>query len=195
MTTLDAMGWGPLYDEKDGGFFRYARRADWGEPNGEKLLDVNASLLDLYVEPLETLRARRATPSGPRTSCATCRHGWPIRWTADGRDPSAPIPPTTPRSGGHASGRAPPVDRTLYTDWNAMMASAALKAGRVLNEPSLSEFAIRSLERIALLCYRPGAGVAHYHDGEAQVRGLLDDQIAMAAAQLDAFEATGDIVY
>ena len=36
--------------------------------------------------------------------------------------------------------------------------------------------------------------MAHYHDGEAQVRGLLDDQIAMAAAQLDAFEATGDIV-
>ena len=58
----------------------------------------------------------------------------------------------------------------------------------------MSEFAIRSLERIALLCYRPGGGMAHYHDGEAQVRGLLDDQIAMAAAQLDAFEATGDIV-
>ena len=75
-----------------------------------------------------------------------------------------------------------------------MMASAAIKAGRALNEPSLSEFAIRSLERIALLCYRPGGGMAHYHDGEAQVRGLLDDQIAMAAAQLDAFEATGDIV-
>ena len=76
-----------------------------------------------------------------------------------------------------------------------MMASAAIKAGRALNDPSLSEFAIRSLERVALLCYRPGGGMAHYHDGEAQVRGLLDDQIAMAAAQLDAFEATGNIVY
>ena len=76
-----------------------------------------------------------------------------------------------------------------------MMASAAIKAGRALNEPSLSEFAIRSLERVALLCYRPGGGMAHYYDGEAQVRGLLDDQIAMAAAQLDAFEATGNIVY
>ena len=90
---------------------------------------------------------------------------------------------------------APPIDRTLYTDWNAMMASAALQGRtRARTMPSLSEFAIRSLERIALLCYRPGGGMAHYHDGEAQVRGLLDDQIAMAAAQLDAFEATGDIV-
>ena len=84
---------------------------------------------------------------------------------------------------------------TLYTDWNAMMASAAIRAGRALSEPSLSEFAIRSLERIALVCYRPAGGVAHYYDGEAHVRGLLDDQIAMAAAQLDAFEATGNIVY
>jgi uncharacterized protein YyaL (SSP411 family) len=75
------------------------------------------------------------------------------------------------------------------------MAAAALKAGRALKEPPLSEFAIRSLERVAVLCYRPGGGVAHYHDGAAQVRGLLDDQIGMAAAQLDAFEATGNIVY
>ena len=58
------MGWGPLYDEKDGGFFRYARRADWGEPNGEKLLDVNASLLDLYVDAAETLELARYARTG-----------------------------------------------------------------------------------------------------------------------------------
>ena len=47
VATLDAMGWGELYDEEDGGFFRYARRGDWSEPDSEKLLEVNASLLDL----------------------------------------------------------------------------------------------------------------------------------------------------
>ena len=66
ITTLDAMGWGPLYDEKDGGFFRYARRADWGEPNGEKLLDVNASLLDLYIDAAEIARARALPRTGRR---------------------------------------------------------------------------------------------------------------------------------
>ena len=35
ITTLDAMGWGPLHDEKDGGFFRYSRRADWASLTGE----------------------------------------------------------------------------------------------------------------------------------------------------------------
>jgi uncharacterized protein YyaL (SSP411 family) len=83
----------------------------------------------------------------------------------------------------------------MYVDWNAAMVSAALQAGRVLDDPALSEFAIRSLERLMLLCYRPGAGVAHYFDGLPRVRGLLDDQVAAAAANLDAFEATGNIVY
>jgi len=75
------------------------------------------------------------------------------------------------------------------------MASAALKAGRVFGDAGLSEFAIRSLERIAELSYEPSAGMAHYHDGAPQVRGLLGDQIEMADAQLDAFEATGNVTY
>jgi uncharacterized protein YyaL (SSP411 family) len=55
---------------------------------------------------------------------------------------------------------------------------------------------MKSLERVLLLGYKPGAGVAHYvEDGVPQVRGLLEDQIAMAVANLDAFEATGNVVY
>ena len=59
ITSLDAMGWGPLYDEADGGFFRCARRADWEQPHGEKLLDVNAALIDLYVDAAEILGSQR----------------------------------------------------------------------------------------------------------------------------------------
>ena len=192
VTTLDAMGWGPLYDEKDGGFFRYARRADWGEPNDEKLLDVNASMLDLYVDAAETLELERYLERA--ADILRYVQSWLADQVDGGWAGSQRADPAYHAAEGDHGPDRPPIDRTLYTDWNAMMASAAIKAGRALNEPSLSEFAIRSLERIALLCYRPGGGMAHYHDGEAQVRGLLDDQIAMAAAQLDAFEATGDIV-
>ena len=57
--TLDAIGWGGLYDEIDGGFFRCAATRDWQQPHREKLLDVNASLLRMYVEASETLRVAR----------------------------------------------------------------------------------------------------------------------------------------
>jgi uncharacterized protein YyaL (SSP411 family) len=196
ITTLDAMGWGRLYDEEDGGFFRYARRADWGDPDAEKLLDVNASLLDLYLDAAECLGLERYLERASdilryvQTWLADqVDGGWSGSQCADGLYYAVD-------DGRRRTGRTPPpVDRTLYTDWNATMAAAALKAGRVLNDPPLSEFAIRSLERVAVLCYRPGGGIAHYYDGEPQVRGLLDDQIAMAGAQLDAFEATGNVVY
>jgi hypothetical protein len=196
VTSLDAMGWGGLYDEADGGFFRYARRRDWSEPDGEKLLDVNASLLDLYLDAAECLGLERYLER------ANDILRYVQTWLADPVDggwAGSQCADAAYYAGGHAGDRTgrtpPPVDRTLYTDWNAAMAAAALKAGRLLDDRALAEFAVRSLERIALLCYRPGGGVAHYYDGEAQVRGLLDDQIGMAAAQLDAFDATGDVVY
>jgi uncharacterized protein YyaL (SSP411 family) len=75
------------------------------------------------------------------------------------------------------------------------MASAAIHVGRVVDDPELTSFAIKSLERVLLLCYRPGAGVAHDFDGEPGTRGLLADQMATAAASLDAFDVTGNIVY
>jgi uncharacterized protein YyaL (SSP411 family) len=87
------------------------------------------------------------------------------------------------------------VDPTVYTDWNGTAVSAMLQAARVFEDEGLRDFAIRSLERVVLQSYRPGAGVAHYVDGAAQARGLLDDQVAMIHAHLDAHALTGDIVY
>jgi hypothetical protein len=194
-STLDAMGWGGLYDEVDGGFFRCADGADWQQPHHAKLLDVNASLLRIYVEAAEVLRIARYR----------ARAGDVLRyvqtWLAD------------PVDGGWAGSQlgdrdyyvanaeerqrraAPAVDRVLYSAWNAQMVSAMLRAAELFDDTSLGEFALKSLERVVVAGYGPGAGVAHCLDGRPTVRGLLDDQIAMAAAHLDAHAATGNIVY
>ncbi len=57
--SLDAIGWGPLHDEADGGFFRCADARNWEHPHREKLLDVNAALIDLYVEAATILDSQR----------------------------------------------------------------------------------------------------------------------------------------
>ena len=36
--TLDAIGWSPLFDDVEGGVFRFAERRDWCQPHVEKLL-------------------------------------------------------------------------------------------------------------------------------------------------------------
>ncbi len=178
--TLDAMGWGPLYDEIDGGFFRFSAARDWQQPHREKMLAVNAALLDVYVDAAETLkiprfagRAADVVEYVQRRLADTVDGGW------FGSE----------RSGdGH-------IDDVFYADANAAMTSAMLRAARLLDDRGLREFALKSLERVLLACYRPGHGVAHYYDGQSRVRALLVDQIAMAEAALDAFETTEDTPY
>lgn len=82
---------------------------------------------------------------------------------------------------------APFVDRTRYTNWNAMMASAMLRAGAVLGDEWCGTHALRTLQRLREE-NRSGDAVAHTPGG---VEGLLDDQVQTAAAALDAYEMTG----
>jgi len=82
----------------------------------------------------------------------------------------------------------PFIDRTRYTNWNAMLAGALLQAGAALDDPWASEHALRSLARLRAEQSEPDA-VAHSPGG---VTGLLDDQVQAAAAALDAHEHAGD---
>lgn len=82
---------------------------------------------------------------------------------------------------------APFIDRTRYASWNAMIAGALLQAGAILDDPWASEHALLSLERLRREQREPDA-VAHTVGG---VTGLLEDQVMVAAAALDAWEITG----
>ncbi len=83
---------------------------------------------------------------------------------------------------------APFVDRTRYTNWNAMMASAMLRAAAVLDDAGARAHALATLALLRGENAEPDA-LAHTPGG---VTGLLDDQVQAAAAALDAYESTGD---
>ena len=196
IATLDAMGWSGLYDEVDGGFFRYATTRDWQVPHFEKLLDVNAALTRLYLEAGAALQIARFTERGADTLryiqtwlADPVDGGWRGSQQADERYYAAASVE------GRRGVPAPAVTGSLYADSNAVMVSAALFAAQVFNDDGLREFAVKSLERILLTCYKPGGGVAHHFDGHARARGLLADQFAMADACLDVFDATENVVY
>ena len=194
-TCLDRMGWGGLHDDEDGGFFRCARGHDWSQPQTEKLLEGNAALLSLYLDAFETLQLARYAERAEdvlgflqQTFADPQAGGWAAsQHEAPGYYASAPE--------ARRAGTPPPVDPTLLTGANAAMVSAAIRAARVMKDEGLLAFALKSLERVVLGAYRPGAGVAHCVDADEEVRGLLEDQVTMATALLDAFEATGNVVY
>ena len=86
---------------------------------------------------------------------------------------------------------APFVDRTRYTNWNAMMASAMLRAGSVLADAEASRHALLTLARLREERVADDA-VAHTPGG---MTGLLDDQVQVAAAAADAYEVTGETAW
>ena len=87
--------------------------------------------------------------------------------------------------------QAPFVDRTRYASWNAMLASAMIRAGAVLADPWATDHALETLRRLRAESPEPD-GVPHTPGG---VSGLVEDQVQVAAAALDAYEATGDDVW
>ena len=196
VTSLDAIGWGGLYDDVDGGFFHYAGARDWRLPHTEKLLETNAALIRVYLDAGEALGVSRFTDRAAdalryvQTWLAEpADGGWYASQEADDGYYGEPD------AGVRRSRAAPAVARLQFADSNAAMASATLHAARVFEDEGLRAFALTSLERVLLAGYRPGAGAAHYNDGQPRVRGLLVDQAAMIAANLDAYEATGNVVY
>jgi uncharacterized protein len=193
--TLDAMGWGALYDEPDGGFFRYATTRDWQLPHCEKLLEVNAALLRVYLHGGRVLDAPRFTDRAAdtlryvqNTLADPVDGGWHASQEADPDYYALASEQRRTRA-------APRVSNRLYADANAAMISAAIDAMRTFEDDGLGAFAQRSLERVLMACYKPGSGVAHRFDAQPRVRGLLADQIATATACLDVFELGGNIVY
>ena len=90
----------------------------------------------------------------------------------------------------------PFVDKTIYTGWNAMMISALLEAHRVLGEEGARERALATLDMLVAKAYDPAKGMFHsLADGTPRIEGLLEDQVLVIAALLDAFEVTGTGFY
>jgi hypothetical protein len=86
----------------------------------------------------------------------------------------------------------PFVDKTIYASWNGMMISALLEAYRTLGLEGARDRALQTLDLLLAKSYDPQKGMYHsLMDGQARIEGLLDDQIFVAAALLDAYEVTG----
>ncbi|MBI2835100.1 MAG: thioredoxin domain-containing protein [Acidobacteria bacterium] len=190
--TLDAMASGGLWDRIEGGFFRYSTARDWSLPHFEKVLEDNAALLSVYLDAWRALgeagyREIAIELIGYVQAClADPDGGFFGSQSADAEYYAL--------SSNEARQRAvrPAVDRTLYVGPASAMVSAYIQAGALLEDVALTEFALRTLERVVLATYRPGHGVAHCFDTVARVRGLLADHVQASAALVDAYEATGE---
>jgi uncharacterized protein len=100
----------------------------------------------------------------------------------------------------------PFIDKTIYTNWNAMAVSAYLEAAQVLRLPKVRAFALLTLDRLLAEGWDNTFGLSHviaYTGGTAgnsspdskPIAGLLDDYAFLVHACVDGWLATGAIRY
>jgi uncharacterized protein YyaL (SSP411 family) len=191
--TLEFMAAGGVFDHEWGGFFRYATQRDWSEPHYEKMLEDNAgllrNLLALYRASGDQSHAAAATSVIEYLSAKLRNTEGGFFYGSQDADEefyklSAAEREEIPE---------PYIDRTCYTSWNAMAASAFLEASWTLDRPELAEAALAALDFAWRECRQPESGAMfRHHDGAPHMPGLLGDQAHTARALLDAHEVTGD---
>ena len=207
--TLHGMADGGMYDEFAGGFFRYSTTRDWSVPHFEKMLEDNAKLTSVYalasqvldapyyLEVVKTAQSWLLTDMRDPETCAfagsqdadaeEAYYGQPL-------DVRATLP-------------TPFIDRTVYTNWNALMVSALVARYKITGEPEILEAAGRTADFLRTYLASHGQStsadnniielatiVQHFYSEQGLQRplGLLPDQVAFVSAMLDLYETAGD---
>lgn len=190
-TTLHNMAAGGMFDREMGGFFRYSTTRDWSVPHFEKMLEDNARLLGVYLKAAQIFQDAEFEDVALDTIMFL--KDWLIereRGVFYGSQDADEVYYSLTRGEREQVG-APYVDKTVYTNWNGLAISAFLRAFAVLDALECQEIALQGLNFLMNNCFKPGEGMYHYFlEGQGHNTGLLEDQLAVAEALLDAYEVT-----
>ena len=184
LRTLKLMGASPLRDPVEGGFFRYAVRADWSEPHYERMLYDNAQLLDLYT------RALQITGEEWARIVATGVAGFltdilqlPAGGFASAQDSESTVNGQRTEGGYYALDAADRADQTppsrdhkVLTGWNGLAISALANAGFVFANPALVEAATAAADYLL---------EHHLLPDRELIRASIDDRVSSARATLE----------
>ncbi len=189
-----------LFDDYEGGFFRYAGTRDWNDIHHEKMLDVNAALLRAYANAyLYTGEERYRDPAEKTVEYLTT-----TLWNGEafggsqqpGDNFSGERQPGDGYYEGDASDResqvAPAVDSTAFADWNALAADALLTFAGYTDDEHARRYAERTLDYLDALVDDDGAVVHYRTEDETGERGLLADHANVVRAFTTAVQVLGD---
>jgi hypothetical protein len=199
--TLDGMM--GICDPVWGGFYRYSVTRDWSQPHYEKMLYVQAGLMDNYLEAYQVTGDDRYGETAAGIKAYVTRFmsdqekgGFYGSQDADvgSHDPNAELvmgEDYYPKGEDERLAIGIPyVDQTIYTDWNGMMICAYFRLYHAMGDEHARDFAVKTIERI-LAESKDGECMSHYSDGQPRLPGVLSDQVYFAQALVDAYQSTG----
>ena len=177
-STLDAIGTCLVVDEGRGGAFRSTQARDWSGPDRARLLEVQADAVGLFADAWTVL-------GDPRWRALALGLVDFVRRRLGSRGDGA----------FSFAALGSEVDPVVQLDANCRMAGALMRAAAALDEPRLAEDGVGVVERVVPAAYEKNAGLAHSLDPYPQGWGLLGDQVAAAAALLEAAAVSGRQAY
>ncbi|MSQ14504.1 MAG: thioredoxin domain-containing protein [Dehalococcoidia bacterium] len=194
--TLDQLMSRPIFDPVDGGFFCYSMTREWNSPNFGKTLGVNAAGLRTYSRMFQATNEQSYREAAQGVAMFLDDVLWyePGGVFYGSRDANPEY--YRLHKPERESAPKPRVDRTIYTDWNALAASVYLESSTALRQPHYKDKAIKVLRFLWDRCWDENLGMCHYFavDGP-KWHGLLSDQVYMAKALLDAYQFLGEFEY
>ena len=202
--TLDKQS--KLIDPVWGGFYRYATQSDWSHPHYEKMLQIQALNMLNYLEAYQITGDPRYKAIVEGTLRYVHRFLKNSKHSGFYASQDAVVRPKN-NAKSFVTGEnyfhlnepqrlalgIPLVDRSVFTGWNALMASSYLKIYQVLGDDRLKDFALKTLNRLWTERYEPSKGLAHVtRKGRPFGYGWLEDQVFFAMASIEAFITTND---
>jgi len=197
--TLHGMADGGMYDQFAGGFFRYSTTRDWSVPHFEKMLEDNAKLTSVYA------LASQVLGDPYYLEVVKTAHAWLL---TDMRDPETGAFAGSQDADAEeayygqpldvrASLPTPFIDRTVYTNWNALMVSSLVARYKITGEAEILEAAQKLFLFMLYYMTRHDPGdtglllIRHFsaENGQESSSGLLSDQVTFMNAAFDIHEA------
>lgn len=208
--TLATMGASPLRDAIEGGFFRYATRADWSEPHYERMLTDNALLLAVAAG----LATDGDSGEEPDDAAEGIAHDL-VRFLterlrlADGgfasaQDSESDIDGVRSEGGYYrrdAAGRAgiapPALDAKVLTGWNGLAIGALARAGYVLDDVAATDAARRAADLLLERHVRADGTLVRASLGgvASSARATIEDTGMLAGGLLQLAAASGEVRY
>ncbi|MBI3027842.1 DUF255 domain-containing protein [Candidatus Woesearchaeota archaeon] len=188
-----------IYDPIEGGFFRYATRRDWSIPHYEKILDVNAELIRLYLHAYNVTKNPKYKEIADKS----------LRYVIDNLYDKENGGFYGSQDAGHeiyyrqkpeerfknSKEPKPRVDKTKYSDLNAPMIATFFYASDILENKTYKDIAIKSTDFFKNEMLTDNGILHFYDDNGAQLNGFLLDNAHMSLAFDEAYKQTGNEEY
>ena len=183
--TLDNMANGKIYDEENGGFYRYATKSDWSKPHYEKMLYTNMLMAIAYLEGYEVIQKAKYK----QVLEGTLKYTEQYLLSKEGGFFAA--------QDSESKGKKKEeifIDKKMLTNLNALAIIAFAKSAKALNNEKYKEIAIKTEKFIFDNLYEQELK-SYRINGKTYNSAYSYDYVCLVWALIELYELTYDKKY